>query len=149
MNPAYPVVISTLTACLLLAAGCATTSSDPLPAASRSTAPIAAAPIAADPNVRAFDISLLDQPPVARFQTPPQYPFELRRQKVTGEAVVDFIVDTEGNVRNAYAIRSTHPEFGDAAVQAVVKWKFKPGRKGGRDVNTHMQVPLVFTLNAK
>ena len=38
-------------------------------------------------------------------------------------------------------------EFESAAVQAVSKWKFKPGRKGGRAVNTHMQVPIVFTLN--
>jgi hypothetical protein len=28
-----------------------------------------------------------------------------------------------------------------------MKWKFKPGRKSGRDVPTHMQVPIVFTLN--
>ena len=38
-------------------------------------------------------------------------------------------------------------QFEAAAVQAVSKWKFKPGRKGGRDVPTHMQVPIVFTLN--
>jgi hypothetical protein len=28
----------------------------------------------------------------------------------------------------------------------VTKWKFKPGRKGGADVLTHMQVPIVFTV---
>jgi hypothetical protein len=29
----------------------------------------------------------------------------------------------------------------------VSKWKFRPGRKNGHAVYTHMQVPIVFTLN--
>ncbi len=104
-----------------------------------------------DPNMfrgmKVFDISMLDQIPVARFQARPQYPFEMRRAGIAGEVVVDFIVDTNGDVQNAYAIRSSQREFEASAIQAVSKWKFKPGRKGGRDVPTHMQVPIVFTLN--
>jgi len=104
-----------------------------------------------DPNMfkgmKVFDISMLDQTPVPKFQARPQYPFEMRRAGMAGEVVVDFIVDTNGDVQNAYALRSSQREFEAAAVQAVSKWKFKPGRKGGRDVPTHMQVPIVFTLN--
>ena len=104
-----------------------------------------------DPNMfkgmKVFDISMLDQTPVPKFQARPQYPFEMRRAGIAGEVVVDFIVDTVGDVQNAYALRSSQREFEAAAVQAVSKWKFKPGRKGGRDVPTHMQVPIVFTLN--
>jgi protein TonB len=98
-------------------------------------------------GMKVFDISMLDQTPVARFQARPQYPFEMRRAGISGEVVVDFIVDTNGDVQNAFAIRSSQREFEAAAIQAVSKWKFKPGRKGGRDVPTHMQVPIVFTLN--
>lgn len=104
-----------------------------------------------DPNMfrgmKVFDISMLDQQPVPKFQARPQYPFEMRRAGIAGDVVVDFIVDTNGDVQNAYALRSSQREFEAAAVQAVSKWKFKPGRKGGRDVPTHMQVPIVFTLN--
>ena len=98
-------------------------------------------------GIEVFDLSKLDQIPVAQFQARPQYPFEMRRAGINGEVVVDFIVDTNGVVQNAYAIRSSQREFEAAAVQAVSKWKFKPGRKGGRAVNTHMQVPIVFSLN--
>jgi protein TonB len=98
-------------------------------------------------GMKVFDISSLDQQPVARVRTPPQYPFEMRRAGVTGEVTVDFIVDSNGDVQNAYAVKSSQREFEQPAVQAVSKWKFKPGRKGGRNVNTHMQVPIVFTLN--
>ena len=98
-------------------------------------------------GIEVFDLSKLDQIPVAQFQARPQYPFEMRRAGIAGEVVVDFIVDVQGNVQNAYAVRSSQREFEAAAVQAVSKWRFKPGRKGGRAVNTHMQVPIVFTLN--
>lgn len=93
-----------------------------------------------------FDISMLDHTPVARFQARPQYPFEMRRAGINGEVVVDFVVDTNGDVTDAYALRSSRKEFEAAAVQAVSKWKFKPGRKGGQDVNTHLQIPIVFSL---
>ncbi len=98
-------------------------------------------------NMEVFDISKLDQQPVPRFQARPQYPFEMRRAGIAGEVVVDFLVDTNGDVQNAYAVRSSQREFEAAAVQAVSKWKFKPGRKNARNVITHMQVPIVFTLN--
>lgn len=98
-------------------------------------------------GIEVFDLSKLDQHPVPRFQARPQYPFEMRRAGIAGEVVVDFIVDNNGDVQNAFSMRSSQREFENAAIQAVSKWKFKPGRKGGRNVNTHMQVPIVFTLN--
>jgi len=60
--------------------------------------------------------------------------------------LVDFIVDTEGAVRNARAVRSSRNEFEENAVIAVAKWKFVPGRKNNHAVFTHMQVPILFTL---
>jgi len=96
-----------------------------------------------------FDISKLDQIPVPVVQGKPQYPFEMRRAGISGSVIVDFIVDTSGNVRNAYAQSSTQREFESAAVQAVSKWRFRPGKKSGKPVNTHMLVPIVFTLNSE
>jgi protein TonB len=98
-------------------------------------------------GIEVFDISKLDQQPVAKFQARPQFPFEMRRAGISGEVLVDFIVDTDGAVRNAFAAHSSQREFEAAAVQAVSKWKFRPGRKNGHAVFTHMQVPIVFTLN--
>jgi len=98
-------------------------------------------------GIEVFDISKLDQVPSARFQARPQYPFEMRRAGISGEVLVDFIVDTNGDVRNAFAVHSSQREFESAAVQAVSKWKFRPGRKSGHVVFTHMQVPIVFTLD--
>jgi protein TonB len=83
------------------------------------------------------------------FQSPPSYPFELRRASVTGEVLVDFCVRTDGTVANAVSIRATDIRFGVAAVDAVRTWIFRPGRASGRLVTTHMQVPVIFTLSVE
>lgn len=94
-----------------------------------------------------FDIKNLDQQPVARLQSKPAYPFEMRRAGINGEVTIQFIVDTNGDVRDPFVVKSSQREFEAAALQAVSKWKFRPGRKGGKAVNTRMIVPMVFSLN--
>jgi len=101
----------------------------------------------ADPRDQPFELSQLDRAPIARYQARPEYPDGLRRDGITGDALVDFIVDPNGDVRNAVAVRPERREFGDAACRAVSKWKFRPGWKNGHAVYTHMQVPIVFTLD--
>jgi TonB family protein len=88
-----------------------------------------------------------DVTPQVTFQGRPAYPFELRRASVTGQVIVDFFVKTDGTVGNAVAISATDVRFAVAAVKAVESWLFRPGRKGGKLVTTHMQVPIIFTLN--
>ena len=111
----------------------------------RIAVPMESAKMPADADV--YDISKLDQQPVPRFQSRPVYPAHLRRNGVRGQAVVDFIVGPDGNVYNAFSVRETDPAFGAAAVEAVSKWKFRPGKIADRVVWTHMQVPVVFSLN--
>ncbi len=95
----------------------------------------------------AFTLSQLDEPPAAKYKARPVYPESMRRLSISGEATVDFIVDPSGNVRNATAVHSSQREFEEPACTAVEKWKFRPGRKDGRAVYVHMQVPIVFTLS--
>jgi protein TonB len=93
------------------------------------------------------DLTALDRTPIARFQARPQYPFEMKRVGISGEVLVEFIVEANGLVRDAKAVRSSQREFEAAAVQAVNKWTFRPGQKSGCNVATRMQVPIIFSLN--
>jgi TonB family protein len=88
----------------------------------------------------------LDRVPVVIDQVAPEYPFSLRLAGNRGEVLVDFIIDKEGNVIKAGVSRSSHPDFEAPAVEAVLKWKFKPGMRDGRLVFVHMQVPIFFQL---
>jgi protein TonB len=91
-----------------------------------------------------FNIGDLDQQPVARVRQAPAYPYDMRRAGINGTVVVEFIINTDGDVIQTQVVRSSHREFEMPALQAVQKWKFKPGRKGGRVVNVRASQLLEF-----
>jgi protein TonB len=96
-----------------------------------------------------FNLADLDEKPRPVVRINPVYPFEMRRSGLKGEVLVEFIVDTQGNVRDPLILRSSHPGFEQAAIDSVLKGKFKPGRKGGAAQNTRVRQPITFTLNAE
>jgi TonB family protein len=77
----------------------------------------------------------------------PIYPEVLRIMNARGDAQIEFIVNTAGQVVNPAVIKATHPLFGERAIEAVRQWRFNPGRKDGRLVNTRMTVPIIFDLD--
>jgi protein TonB len=60
--------------------------------------------------------------------------------------MVQFIVSSDGRILDATVVESTDDRFNEPAVKGVYKWKFKPGMKGGRKVNTRMAVPIRFKI---
>ena len=135
------VIFSILVGCRKAPEAAKPANSDPLPESTASGV-VASRELAL---VDVIDVSELDGIPVRIFQVRPVYPLDLHKRGVAGEAMVDFVIDVHGDVRNAFAVSATHRDFGAAAVDSVTQWKFHPGRKGGRDVNTRMRVPIVFT----
>lgn len=77
----------------------------------------------------------------------PVYPFTRRMANEQGVVKVEFIVDKNGRVAAIDVLESPHPEFSDAVTTAVSQWKFEPGKKDGRPVNTRVQQTFPFTLN--
>lgn len=94
-----------------------------------------------------FDVANLDQVPVPTARISPNYPFEMRRAGISGTVTLEFIVSSSGEVVAVQVIKSSQREFEQPAMQAVSKWKFKPGKKGGRAVNTRCSIDIPFTLN--
>ena len=77
----------------------------------------------------------------------PIYPYELKRDGVTGVVSVAFEVDEQGNVQDPTVQKSTNSKFDQAALDAIKKWKFKPGRRDGVPVKMKVAIPLQFTVN--
>ena len=92
-----------------------------------------------------FSIADLDQAPRPINQAPPDYPADLRNRRLNGTVVVIFVVDTSGRVSNAKVQRSTDPAFEAAALTAVRRWRFEPGRRSGQAVESRMAVPITFS----
>jgi TonB family protein len=55
-----------------------------------------------------------------------------------------FLVDVEGRARNVVVVSSNNPRFNQAAIDAIIKWRFEPGRRNGVPVSTHMNESINF-----
>lgn len=98
------------------------------------------------PDTTAFEKA--DQPPKPIKLEPPRYPADLRRAGLIGEVKLRFIITTEGKVTDPFVVESNNPAFERPAIDALLKWKFEPARKGGRPVNTRIQQVIHFNLDS-
>jgi protein TonB len=89
----------------------------------------------------------LDNTPRTRYQPPPVYPFEAKREGLVGEVIVEFLVDERGRVIEPRVVRSSNRVFDEPTLRAVAKWQFEPGRRDGKVVRFRMAAPVVFNLN--
>ena len=96
---------------------------------------------------RDFVAGQLDNPPRTRSQVAPVYPYEARISGRNGEVMVEFVVDETGHVLDPHVLRSNDPVFEAPTLRAISKWRFEPGRKGGRVVRFRMAVPVGFSVN--
>ncbi len=81
---------------------------------------------------------------------PPRYPPSLRKARVNGEVIAQFVVDTDGRVDSTTfkAIRSTDPLFTEAVRQALLRYRFTPAEIRGHKVKQVVQQPFQFSLGA-
>ena len=79
----------------------------------------------------------------------PEYPSALRQAGVTGDALIEFTVTTDGTVVGAKVMKATNALFAEAALAAVSRWQFTPAKLNGKPVNRVMQQPITFSLAAE
>jgi periplasmic protein TonB len=96
----------------------------------------------------AFDVADLEKRPEAVSQVPPVYPAELRKAKIEGRVKVVFLVSEEGRVEDARIDNSSRPEFEKPALEAIRKWRFRPGQKDGQPVRAFMSLPMKFSVTS-
>ncbi|HEX5340139.1 MAG TPA: TonB family protein [Gammaproteobacteria bacterium] len=104
--------------------------SEPAPAAAPAQA-------AQKPILRAGNLVLIGR-------VEPEYPKRALRDRLEGSVTVKFTVEPDGSVSAPTVIKAKPRRgiFDDAALRAVLKWKFKPIPKA-----TETSVTLVFNLN--
>jgi protein TonB len=60
--------------------------------------------------------------------------------------MVQIIVDAQGNVQSPRVVRPLGMGLDEKALEAVMKYKFKPGTKDGKPVAVYMTVAINFRL---
>ena len=75
----------------------------------------------------------------------PLYPPLAKQARVSGNVVVDCVIDEHGNIVQAHVV-SGHPLLVQAALEAVQQWKYQPTQLNGRPVAVKMAVTVEFSL---
>lgn len=87
-----------------------------------------------------------DDAPVVIGTIAPEYPEFARRAKQQGTVVLEVEVLKDGSIRNIMVKRSVPGGLDDAAIAAVRKVKFQPGRSSGQPVDCLVIIPVEFKL---
>ena len=94
-----------------------------------------------------FGMDEVDQKPVGIATLKPPYPFRARRMGIEGYVTVQFLVDQKGSPRELSIVEAKPKGVFDQTVrQTVPRWRFKPGKKAGRPVETWVEITIRFEL---
>jgi len=84
--------------------------------------------------------------PTLIFKVEPEYSEEARKAKFQGTVILYVVVDEKGYPRDLKVVRPLGLGLDQKAIEAVQKWRFKPGLKDGRPVAVSAQVEVNFRL---
>ena len=85
-------------------------------------------------------------PPVVTVSSAPEYSEEARKGKYQGTVLLSIVVDPSGIPRDIHVVRPFGSGLDEKAIEAVARWRFRPGMKDGRPVATLAQVEVNFRL---
>ena len=84
--------------------------------------------------------------PALIFKVEPEYSEEARKAKFQGTVVLYVVVDEKGQPRELKVVRPLGLGLDEKAIEAVQKWRFKPGVKDGKPVAVAATVEVNFRL---
>jgi protein TonB len=116
------------------------------PTAAALNVPVVPPSTAADASA-ATSIGHDETLPAPADNPPPRYPAEAHRAGIEGTVVLRVGVRSDGGVEFVEVAQSSgHRALDDAAVEAVRRWRFTPGRIDGRTAPFVLRLPIVFKL---
>lgn len=84
--------------------------------------------------------------PIPIFKPEPEYSEEARKAKFQGAVMLSIIIDENGKTRDVKVIRPLGLGLDEKAIEAVLRWRFKPSLKDGRAVAVSANVEVNFRL---
>jgi TonB family protein len=82
--------------------------------------------------------------PVPLDKVDPKYPQALIEQHVDGEVVLYAIVRKDGSVDSIQIVRKLDPQLDKYSMEALARWKFRPGTRAGVPIDVEMVVHIPF-----
>ncbi len=86
------------------------------------------------------------KPPGATNAPDPKFPKKERKARHQGTVILTLVVGSDGLPRDIKVSRTLSPEFDEAAMDAVKKWKFSPAMRDDKPVAVQIKVEVNFHL---
>ncbi len=84
--------------------------------------------------------------PAVIFKVDPEYSEEARKAKYSGTVLLQLVVGVDGKATQIKVMKGVGLGLDEKAIEAVMKWKFTPGKKGGQPVPVYATVEVNFRL---
>ncbi len=84
--------------------------------------------------------------PALIYKVEPEYSEEARKAKFQGTVVLYVVVDEKGNPRDLRVVRALGLGLDEKAIEAVQKWRFRPGMLQGKPVPVAATIEVNFRL---
>ena len=88
-------------------------------------------------------------PPNVVEKVEPEYTDEARKACFSGAVLLSLVIDNQGVPRDIRVVQPLGMGLDDKAIEAVQKWRFKPGLKNGQPVAVRAQVSVNFRMLCK
>lgn len=109
--------------------------------------PVVVPPVVVPPAVLEFsEVSPVLIGGIERLQSGIQYPAMEQRARIEGRVIVRFIVGADGRTSDVQVVRAASPGLDRAAVQAVERARFEPGKQNGQAVAVRQTLPVTFRI---
>jgi periplasmic protein TonB len=86
-------------------------------------------------------------PTVIEPRADPKYTEIARKARISGIVIIEAIIDRDGNVTDAHVLKGLPMGLDDEALNAIRKWKFRPGTLNGQPVAVYYNLTVNFRLN--
>jgi len=80
------------------------------------------------------------------YKVEPEYSEEARKAKFQGSVLLQVVVDDKGNPRDIRVVRPLGLGLDEKAIEAVQKWRFRPGLLNGKAVPVQAMIEVNFRL---
>lgn len=86
------------------------------------------------------------QQPKIIYRVQPEYPTVALLPRIQGEVVLEAVINIKGTVESLRIVKSLHPILDKAAMKALDKWRFEPGKVDGRPVKAYFLLTIHFKI---
>lgn len=76
----------------------------------------------------------------------PNHPKALAEKRQGGDAEIECLVGVDGRPSELRVLNASHPELGEAAMEALRQWTFKPGLRNGQPAPWRVRIPFNFPM---